>query len=100
MKPYSYLNSPVLLIGKKVLIKTKDIDLVPFIIRVKLNNQEEKTYEAKAVIHATGTWKNPNPINAEGIMTENEQSNGIPDILNRDLTRYQNCSSWHWAFCC
>ncbi|WP_172793310.1 hypothetical protein [Bacillus sp. TH007] len=93
MKPHSYLNSPVLLIGKKVLIKTKDRDLVPFIIRVKLYNQEEKTYEAKAVIHATGTWKNPNLINAEGIMTENEQSNGIPDILNRDLTRYQNCIS-------
>lgn len=46
---------------------------MPFIIRVKLNNQEEKTYEAKAVIDATGTWKNPNPINAEGIMTENEK---------------------------
>ncbi|MGM0916914.1 hypothetical protein [Bacillus sp. NMCC4] len=55
------------------MIKTKDRDLVPFIIRVKLNNQEEKTYEAKAVIDATGTWKNPNPINAEGIMTENEK---------------------------
>ncbi|WP_216099502.1 hypothetical protein [Bacillus sp. GG161] len=40
---------------------------------MKLNNQEEKTYEAKTVIHATGTWKNPNPINAEGIMTENEK---------------------------
>ncbi|SPR94152.1 hypothetical protein PAE4_30604 [Bacillus altitudinis] len=52
MKPHIYLNSPVLLIGKNVLIKTKDRDLVPFIIRVKLNNQEEKTYEAKAVIHA------------------------------------------------
>lgn len=47
MKPHSYLNSPVVLIGKKVLIKTKDRGLVPFIIRVKLNNQEEKTYEQR-----------------------------------------------------
>lgn len=39
---------------------------------------------------------NPNPINAEGIMTENEKRvaggifYGISDILNRDLTRYQH----------
>ncbi|MFV5961851.1 NAD(P)-binding domain-containing protein [Bacillus sp. AK25] len=98
MKPHIYLNSPVLHISKKGVdkVKTKDRDLVPFIIRVKLNNQEEKTYEAKAVIDATGTWQNPNPINAEGIMTENEKRvadriyYGIPDVLNRDLIRYQN----------
>ncbi|WP_348711563.1 NAD(P)-binding domain-containing protein [Bacillus subtilis] len=98
LKPYIHVNSPVLHVGKKGVdkVKTKGRDQAPFVIRVKVNNTEEKIYEAKAVIDATGTWQNPNPINAEGLITDAEKriSNqiyyGIPDILNRDRNRYKN----------
>ncbi|MCY7977326.1 NAD(P)-binding domain-containing protein [Bacillus inaquosorum] len=98
MKPYIHVNSRVLHVGKKGFdkVKTKGRDQAPFFIRVKENGTEERIYEAKAVIDATGTWQNPNPINAEGLMTDNEKgvSNqiyyGIPDVLNRDRDRYKN----------
>ncbi|MGJ0173250.1 MULTISPECIES: NAD(P)-binding domain-containing protein [Bacillus] len=98
MKPYIHMNSRVLHVGKKGFdkVKTKGRDQAPFILRVKVDNKEEKIYEAKAVIDATGTWQNPNPLNAEGLITDNEKRvsdqiyYGIPDVLNRDKDRYKN----------
>ena len=50
--------------------------------------------EAKVVIDATGTWGQPNPVNADGVWTREEislQNNihyGIPDISGKDRERY------------
>ncbi|MEC1262081.1 NAD(P)-binding domain-containing protein [Bacillus swezeyi] len=98
MKPYIHLKSRVVHVGKKGFdkTKTKGRDQSPFILHVKADNAEEKRYEAKAVIDATGTWQNPNPISADGIITDEEKRAfkqiyyGIPDVLNRDRERYLN----------
>ena len=45
---------------------------------------------ARAVIDASGTWKTPNPLGADGTPAEGEAAfseriaYGIPDVLGRD----------------
>jgi len=49
---------------------------------------------ASAVIDASGTWTNPNPLGANGLPAEGEGAHreqiayGIPDVLGRDRARY------------
>lgn len=95
IKPYILLNSKVISISKKRLDKMKSANRenVPFILYVERNGMTEQI-EAKAVIDATGTWGQPNPVNADGVWTRGEislQNNihyGIPDINGKDRERY------------
>lgn len=49
---------------------------------------------ASAVIDASGTWSQPNPLGGNGIAALGERENaariayGMPDILGADRTRY------------
>lgn len=100
IKPYMFLNSKVLAIGRKNLdkVKTWGREEVPFVIQVLHQNQEVKHYEVKAVIDASGTWSSPNPIGSGGVFAVGEMEHshkifyGIPDILNRYKERYKNKS--------
>ncbi|AKL86434.1 secreted protein [Bacillus atrophaeus UCMB-5137] len=98
LKPHIYVNTRVVHVGRKGFdkVKTAEREKAPFVLRVKHNDTEEKIYEAKAVIDATGTWQNPNPISSGGIFSAQEKKvakhiyYGIPDVLNRDRDRFQN----------
>lgn len=89
------LNSKVVSISKKGLDKMKDEgrDQTSFVLYVEQHGTT-KRIEAKAIIDASGTWANPNPINADNIWTSEERSvqeqiyYGIPDIQGSQRERY------------
>lgn len=95
--PYIQLNTKVLSIGRKGLdkMKTAGRENKPFSIKVD-ENGTIKYYEAKAVIDATGTWNQPNPIGSGGVFAEGEQEfkdhifYGIPNVKEDALNRYKN----------
>ncbi|WP_063860346.1 MULTISPECIES: NAD(P)-binding domain-containing protein [unclassified Paenibacillus] len=95
IKPYLYLNTKVIAVSRKGLskVKTHGRKDLPFVLHVEKNG-ERILIEAKAVIDASGTWSNPNPIISEGIWTTEEQAlnkqiyYGIPDVLGKHKERY------------
>ncbi|MEW7280294.1 NAD(P)-binding domain-containing protein [Aquimarina sp. 2201CG1-2-11] len=97
IKPHIHLNSKVLSIGRKGLdkMKTWGREDKPFSIKVE-EDGVVTYYEAKAVIDATGTWNQPNPIGSGGVLAEGEEElkehiyYGIPNVKNEDLDCYKN----------
>ncbi|MCG8332731.1 MAG: NAD(P)-binding domain-containing protein [Chitinophagales bacterium] len=95
--PNIHLNSKVISIGRKGLdkLKTAGREDKPFSIKV-VENGVVDYYEAKAVIDATGTWNQPNPIGSGGVFAEGEQElqrhifYGIPNVKENALDRYKN----------
>lgn len=95
MKPYIHVNAKVTAVSRKGIskVKTQGREQLPFVIYVE-KNEERFVFEAKAVIDASGTWTNPNPVHAAGVFTAEEQSllnqiyYGIPDILGDQQERY------------
>lgn len=70
---------------------------------------EEARYLVRAVIDASGTWTNPNPLGAGGLPAMGERAHadriayGIPDVLGTDRARYARrrvlvAGSGHSAF--
>lgn len=65
----------------------------PFALAVNVVSGGERIDLARAVIDASGTWQNPNPLGASGMSTPGELeaapfiSYGIPDVL--DAARHQ-----------
>lgn len=90
-------NSKVIAVSKKGFDKMKNTgrEDVPFVLYVEQQGDTERI-EARAVIDATGTWSNPNPVNADGIWTAEEIllnksiHYGIPNIQGKDRDRYLN----------
>lgn len=99
LKDRIILNAKVVSIGRKNIdkLKTAGRNNAPFVIQV-LSNNEVRSYEAKAVIDASGTWGSPNPIGSGGIYAVGEVENsgsifyGIPDISGTQANRYKNKS--------
>ncbi len=97
IKPFLHFNSKVVAISKNGLdkMKTANRPEQSFVIYVEKEDHTERM-EARAVIDATGTWGNPNPINADHIWTKEEIelnqhiSYVIPDIKGKDRTTYEN----------
>ena len=90
-------------------VKTGDRSAAPFVIQTLDRDGNADRYEARAVIDASGTWANPNPIGASGMAAIGEGGAasrifyGIPDVLGKDTERYQNrrvmvVGSGHSAF--
>ncbi|APH05026.1 NAD(P)-binding domain-containing protein [Bacillus weihaiensis] len=96
LKKNILLHAKVEGIAKKGLNKLKTVkrENSPFEIYVDVKG-EQKVFEAKAVIDATGTWQSPNPSLSNGIWTKKEQElieqihYGIPDIVQEE-DRYKN----------
>ena len=63
LKSRIYFGARVISVGRKGLDKvvTKDRDTLPFVLQVEMGGRTE-FFEARAVIDASGTWANPNPI--------------------------------------
>ena len=94
-----HLDSKVIAVGRKNMdkMKTQGREALPYLVQVLQGDQIEQ-YEARAVIDASGTWDNPNPIGSGGSYAVGEVENskqifyGIPDILNLHAQRYKNKS--------
>lgn len=74
-------------------VKTRGREDAPFVIRAA-TSEGEREYLASAVIDATGTWSQPNPLGANGLPAQGETAlreriaYGMPDILGAERQRY------------
>jgi hypothetical protein len=90
-----HLSTRVTAIGREGLDKVKSAgrENAPFVIHAEREGQPV-TFRARAVIDASGTWSQPNPLGAGGLHAIGERENasaifyGIPDVLGRDRARY------------
>ncbi|PUB14635.1 NAD(P)-binding domain-containing protein [Paenisporosarcina sp. OV554] len=97
IKPYIQMNSKVVAISKQGLDKMKNAERgeQSFIIYVERDGHTERI-QAKAVIDATGTWGQPNPVNADNVWTQQERSlssritYGIPDVKGKDRSTFEH----------
>jgi len=95
--PHLRLNSRVTAVARQRLDKMKDTqrETTPFVVRY-LQSEGEAEVLAQAVIDASGTWMNPNPLGANGLMALGEAQArdhifyGIPNVLQDDRQRYAN----------
>ena len=96
--PHLHLNARVVAVSRRDIDKLKNAgrDDAPFVLHIAYANGDERLIEARAVIDASGTWQQPNPLGSGGLPAIGEKRHaahiryGIPDILNADRTRYQN----------
>ena len=74
-------------------VKTAGRDAAPFVLHVQEDGHVVE-YVARAVIDATGTWNQPNPLGAHGLPAMGERENaerivyGMPDVLGDHRVRY------------
>jgi thioredoxin reductase len=95
--PHLHLNSRVTAVARQRLDKMKDTqrETTPFVVRY-LQSEGEAEVLAQAVIDASGTWMNPNPLGANGLTALGEAQArdhifyGIPNVLQDDRQRYAN----------
>ena len=77
-------------------VASKGRDARAFELHIDLGNGRSRTELARAVIDASGTWQNPNPLGASGIAANGEDANrdhiayGMPDVLGSERHRYAN----------
>lgn len=96
VQPHIRLNARVTAITRRHVDKMKDAGRqnAPFIVQVMYADGHEERIEARAVIDASGTWHNPNPIGAGGIPAIGEKTHrarifyGIPDVRGEHQSRY------------
>jgi thioredoxin reductase len=97
LRDHIYLNSKVIAVGRKNMdkMKTMSREKTPFLIQVQ-EQQDIKTYEARAIIDTSGTWLSPNPVGSGGNFAVGEAENadhifyGIPDVMNKHKMRFAN----------
>ncbi len=76
--------------------KVKDAgrETSPFQLQIRAEDGTESLIEARAVIDASGSWHNPNPLGANGLPALGERAlrpritYGIPDVLNHERPRF------------
>lgn len=93
LAPSIHLNSRVIHIQRQGLDKMKSAhrEEKPFELVFENGSGTRETLLARAVIDATGTWQNPNPVvsgGAPGAIAGVDT--GIPDILGTDQKRFEN----------
>ena len=89
------LNARIVAISRARHDKTKTGSRsdVPFVLQVESAGGTEEHF-ASAVIDASGTWSQPNPLGGHGLPAAGERENaariryGMPDILGADRARY------------
>jgi thioredoxin reductase len=76
-------------------VTSSDREKHPFALMVESSSGENRVVLARAVIDASGTWRNPNPLGASGHPAVGEAlfadriAYGIPDLLGRDRETYR-----------
>jgi cation diffusion facilitator CzcD-associated flavoprotein CzcO len=75
-------------------VRTAGRETTPFELIVRGPDGTTQRVLARAVIDASGTWRDPNPLGAGGVPAAGEAEfasqvrYGIPDVLGRDRARY------------
>jgi thioredoxin reductase len=90
------LHTTVVAVARQNLdkVRTPGRDQLPFLIRVCDQDGRLADLRARAVIDASGTWTQPNPLGAAGLPALGEPDvgarivYGLPDIGGRDRNRY------------
>ncbi len=96
--PHLHLNARVTAVGRQDIDKVKDAgrDDTPFVLVVEYSDGCEEIHHARAVIDASGTWNNPNPVGSGGMPAIGERraaahiAYGIPDVSGAARERYAN----------
>lgn len=96
VRDHIQLNAQVVAVSRRDTDKMKDAgrDDAPFVLHVVYRNGAEALVEARAVIDASGTWTQPNPLGAGGLPAVGEKGSaahifyGIPDVRGADRERY------------
>ncbi len=76
-------------------VASKDRADRPFALRISNRAGREHVVYSRAVIDASGTWHNPNPLGGSGIeaageaLSRNHLAYGMPDVLGRQRSRYE-----------
>ena len=89
------LDTRVVAVARQDLDKVRSPgrDQLPFLVRVR-DRGRLADLQARAVIDASGTWTQPNPLGASGLPALGEAdagariAYGLPDVLGRDRDRY------------
>ena len=95
LKPHIHYNALVTGVSRQRHDKMKDHRRAkaPFILQVLVEGQPQR-FLARAVIDASGSWRSPNPLGADGLTAPGEKAYaanifyGIPDILGNLRQRY------------
>ena len=90
------LNTTVAAVARHQLDKVRSPgrDQLPFLVRIRGRHGHLLDLQARAVIDASGTWTQPNPLGASGLPALGEPdaatqiAYGLPDIAGRDRGRY------------
>jgi thioredoxin reductase len=90
------LNTKVVAVARHDLDKVRSPgrDRLPFLVRVRDRTGQLRDLRARAVVDASGTWTQPNPLGASGLPALGEPdaaariAYGLPDILGADRARY------------
>ena len=95
LAPHIRLGARVLAVSKARYDKVKSDgrSSTPFVVQAEENGKVSE-YWGRAVLDASGTWNQPNPVGAHGLPALGERENaarivyGMPDIAGTDRTRY------------
>ena len=93
--PHLHTKARVLAISREGYdkVKTKGRELAPFVLRVLMESGIEEV-RASAVIDASGTWSQPNPLGGNGLPALGEMElgqfihYGMPDIAKKERANY------------
>jgi thioredoxin reductase len=75
-------------------VRSPGRDQLPFLVRVRDPHGQLRDLRARAVLDASGTWTQPNPLGASGLPAIGEAdaaariAYGLPNILGADRARY------------
>ena len=98
VRAHLHLNARVVAVSRSQIDKMKDAgrDDAPFILHVVYADGSESLVEASAVIDASGTWHQPNPLGSGGLPAVGEKGQaqhifyGIPAVHGIHQQRYAN----------
>jgi thioredoxin reductase len=93
--PHLRLNAKVIAVSRagQDKVKTANRETAPFVLQIE-EGGTMKEYFARAVLDASGTWNQPNPLGAHGLPAAGEREHadriayGMPDILRAERSRY------------
>ncbi len=101
LKDHITFGAEVIAVSKRGLSKSisRGRDDAPFTVHYVTAGGTRQVIEAGAVIDASGTWSNPNPIGADGLPVPGEEEakthilQAIPDTLGADRGLYEGKST-------
>jgi thioredoxin reductase len=96
LRPHVRFDHKVTAVARRGMdkVRTADRASVPFIVRTESSDGTDREIAVAAVIDASGTWRTPNPLGAQGLPAVGEARirhrvhYGIPDVLGKHREAY------------